>query len=197
MVLGIFLLPVLRIQSASPIGLFNNAPSPLEAAITFDDFRPKSGLDFILNNSVTSRKYSIETMAGSVALFDFNNDGRMDIVVTSLNSSPQLFKNNTRDGDHWLLLQLVGVESNRDGLGTQVKITTVSGFQHYQAVTAVGYNSSSDKRVHFGLGKVSKVDRIEIQWPSGIHQVLTDIKADQILVVKEQGDPWVPLKKAK
>ncbi len=171
----------------------HNLPSKLPNAIfrnagngTFQDVSLTAGSDFI--NPSAHR---------GAAFGDFNNDGRMDIVVTSLNSSPQLFKNTTRAPGHWLLLQLVGVESNRDGVGAQVKIATAGGVQYNQATTAVGYNSSSDKRVHFGLGMASKVDRIEIQWPSGIHQSLADIKADQILIVKEQGERRAPAKMQK
>jgi hypothetical protein len=87
--------------------------------------------------------------------------------------------------NHWILLKLVGVKSNRDGLGAVVKITTTAGSQYNQATTALGYNSSSDKRVHFGLGAATSIDRMEIAWPSGIKQVLTNVKADQVLTVKE------------
>jgi enediyne biosynthesis protein E4 len=166
-----------NLPSKLPNALFRNAGNG-----TFQDVSLRAGREFI--NPSAHR---------GTAFGDFNNDGRIDIVVTSLNSSPQLFKNNTMAGGHWLLLQLVGGASNRDGVGAQIKITTASGSQYNQVTTAVGYNSSSDKRVHFGLGKVSKVDRIEIQWPSGIHQVLADIKSDQILMVNEPGKPGVPL----
>ncbi len=78
---------------------------------------------------------------------------------------------------------------NRDGLGARVKITTALGSQYNQATTAVGYNSSSDKRVHFSdWPRPRIVDRIEIAWPSGIKQVLTNVKVDQILIVKESAD---------
>jgi hypothetical protein len=119
------------------------------------------------------------------AFGDINNDGRIDIVVTSLNDRPQLFINRTSNDNHWIILKLVGTKDNRDGLGTKVKITTAEGVQFNQATTAVGYSSSSDKRVHFGLGKSTVVDKIELSWPTGIKQVLTHVKADQILTVVE------------
>src|SRR5260370_42275745 len=109
----------------------------------------------------------------------------MDIVVTVLNGPPEIMMNRTSNNNHWIILKLIGVKSNRDGLGTKVKITTGRGSQYNQATTAVGYNSSSDKRVHFGLGPSTVVDKIELAWPSGIKQVLTNIKADQILTVTE------------
>jgi hypothetical protein len=72
-------------------------------------------------------------------------------------------------------------------LGTKVKIATASGVQYNEATTAVGYNSSSDKRVYFGLGNAPVVDRIELAWPTGVKQVLKNVKADQILTIVESG----------
>ena len=116
---------------------------------------------------------------------DFNNDGKIDIVVSALNEKPRLLLNRTISGNHWIILKLVGTKDNRDGLGTKVKITTVDGVQFNHATTAVGYSSSSDKRVHFGLGKAAVIGKIELSWPMGVKQVLTNIKADQILTITE------------
>jgi hypothetical protein len=102
-----------------------------------------------------------------------------------LNGKTELFLNKSTNANHWLLLKLVGTKSNRDGLGTRIKITTSQGAQYNHATTAVGYNSSSDKRVHFGLGEAAMVDKIELSWPSGIKQTLTNVKADQILTITE------------
>ena len=123
------------------------------------------------------------------AFGDINNDGKIDIVVTVLNGKPQLLINRSPNHNHWIILNLVGVSDNRDGLGTKVKITTASGAQYNQATTAVGYNSSSDKRVYFGLGNATVVDRIELAWPTGVKQQLTNVMADQILTVVETGPP--------
>src|ERR1035441_8280801 len=121
------------------------------------------------------------------AFGDLNNDGKIDIVVSVLNGSPELLMNHSGNHNHWIILNLVGVKSNRDGLGTRVKISTSEGNQYNEATTAVGYNSSSDKRVHFGLGAASVIDAIELRWPSGVKQILTNVKADQILTVTEKG----------
>ncbi len=93
--------------------------------------------------------------------------------------------NRSGNQNHWIILKLVGVKSNRDGLGTKVKITTSLGAQFNAANTAMGYNSSSDKRVHFGLGSATSVDTLELTWPSGIKQVMKNVKSDQILTVTE------------
>ncbi|MGI4831713.1 MAG: CRTAC1 family protein, partial [Janthinobacterium lividum] len=123
------------------------------------------------------------------AFGDFNNDGKIDVAVTVLNGAPELLINRTANSNHWILLKLVGVQDNRDGLGTRVKITTSHGSQYNQATTAVGYNSSSDKRVHFGLGNDALIAKIELAWPTGIKQTLTNVKADQVLTITERADP--------
>jgi hypothetical protein len=119
------------------------------------------------------------------AFGDLNNDGKVDAVVTVLNGSPEILMNRTKSGHHWILLNLVGVKDNRDGLGTKVKITTAHGSQYNQATTALSYNSASDKRVHFGLGEDAVIERIELSWPSGIKQVMRDVRADQVLTIRE------------
>ena len=122
------------------------------------------------------------------AFGDLNNDGAMDIVVTSLNETPRILMNSADSGNHWLLLSLTGHKSARDAVGAKIKLTTASGRVLYNHVAiSVGFMSSSDKRVHFGLGDETKVSSIEIRWPSGIRQVLRDIKADQVLKIDEAG----------
>ena len=107
-------------------------------------------------------------------------------MVTLLNGKPQLLMNRSSNHNHWIILKLVGVADNRDGLGTNVKITTASGVQNNQATTAVGY---SDKRVYFRLGNATVVDRIELAWPTGVKQELKNVTADQVLTIVESGSP--------
>jgi hypothetical protein len=83
-------------------------------------------------------------------------------------------------------VKLVGTRSNRDGLGARLKVTLADNTSLYNhATTSTGYGASSDPRVHFGLGKIDHADKLEIWWPSGIHQTLMNVKGDQILVVRE------------
>jgi len=120
------------------------------------------------------------------AFVDLNNDGFMDLVVTGLGEKPRILKNNGLSGNHWLLFDLRGHASNRDAIGAKLKVTTGSGRTLYNHVTtSVGFMSSSDRRVHFGLGNETAVKRVEIQWPSGAVQELEGVKADQIVRVEE------------
>jgi len=123
--------------------------------------------------------------ARGIAVGDLDNDGRVDVVVTSIDGPAWVLHNETPTPNHWITLKLEGTQSNRDGIGAQVKISTAEGDQYATVTTASSYQASSDKRLHFGLGSATNIERIDIRWPSGIRQVLRDVKADQILSVKE------------
>jgi len=153
-------------------------------------FRNKGVLRFEDVSATAGTSFQVPAPHRGAAFGDLNNDGNIDAVVTVLNGPPEIWMNHTGSQNaskrnHWIILKLVGVKSNRDGLGTKIKITTSLGSQYNQATTAVSYNSSSDKRVHFGLGSAGVIDNIELTWPSGIKQVLKNVKADQILTVTE------------
>jgi hypothetical protein len=153
-------------------------------------FRNKGGLTFDDVSSKVGASFAVSAAHRGAAFGDLNNDGKIDVVVTVLNGPPEIWMNrsgsqNAGSQNHWIILKLVGVKSNRDGLGTKVKLTTSLGAQYNHATTAVSYNSSSDKRVHFGLGSAAVVETIELTWPSGIKQVLKNVKADQILTITE------------
>jgi hypothetical protein len=120
-----------------------------------------------------------------MAMGNLDNDGRLDAVVTTNDGKIHVLHNETVTRNHWMLLKLVGHNSNRDAIGAEVKLVTASGPQYATVSTASSYLSASDKRVHFGLGQESTAQRIEIRWPSGIRQTLKDIPADQILQIDE------------
>jgi enediyne biosynthesis protein E4 len=155
---------------------------------------PHKQANSILRNNHDGTFSDISNLAGpgfkvagshrGAAFGDLNNDGRIDVVVNCLNSLPEIWMNRTQNGNHWLLVQLRGVKSNRDGLGARLKLSTSEGTQYNEATTSVGYGSSSDKRVHFGLHN-STTANLEIRWPSGKVQRLDAIKADQILKISE------------
>jgi hypothetical protein len=121
------------------------------------------------------------------AFGDLNNDGRIDSIVSAIGEPAKVLYNISSRENHWILIQLEGTKSNRDGIGSKIKITSESGeIQYNHATTAVGYASASDKRVHFGLGAARRIREIEIRWPSGHTQLLKDVAPDQILMVKEK-----------
>jgi len=120
-----------------------------------------------------------------MATGDIDNDGRLDAVVTENGGPAHILHNETETNNHWLTLNLIGHKSNRDAIGSSVKIVTSQGPQYATVSTASSYLSSSDKRVHFGLGRDSTAREIEIHWPSGIVQILHDVKGDRILRVDE------------
>jgi enediyne biosynthesis protein E4 len=124
-------------------------------------------------------------VARGMAIGDLDNDGRLDAVVTTNDGPLHILHNQASDSNHWLLLKLTGHRSNRDAIGAEVAITTGSGSQYVTVSTASSYLSSSDKRVHFGLGKERTAQKIEIRWPSGIRQTLKDVPAGQILEINE------------
>ncbi|HYM10788.1 MAG TPA: FG-GAP-like repeat-containing protein [Bryobacterales bacterium] len=115
------------------------------------------------------------------AFADFNNDGKIDIVVSALGEPAELWENTSPEPNHWLRLELEGVKSNRDAIGAVVRLLGQSNHM----TTSVGYASSSRQGVHFGIGKTQLIDKIEILWPSGIKQTLTNVKPDQVLKVRE------------
>ena len=123
--------------------------------------------------------------ARGMAVGDFDNDGRIDAVVTTNDGPAYILHNETQSANHWITLHLVGHKSNRDALGAEVKIITTSGSQLATVTTAGSYLSSSDKRVHFGLGAETSIREVQIRWPSGIMQTVKDVRVDQILKVDE------------
>jgi hypothetical protein len=110
----------------------------------------------------------------------------MDLVVTSLGEKPRILMNNALVKNHWIMFDLRGRKSNRDGIGATIRVTTGSGRTLYNHVTtSVGFMSSSDRRPHFGLGAETKIDHVEIRWPSGIVQRLDHPAVDWIVKVEE------------
>ena len=121
------------------------------------------------------------------ATADFLNQGRQDILMSVLDGSPVLLRNQGGTDGHWLRLKLVGSKSNRDGFGAQVEVTAGNLTQRSEARANSSFESASDPRLHFGLGSATKVDAISIRWPSGRVERLGPQPADRELVIREGG----------
>ena len=129
--------------------------------------------------------FSQKWAARGLALGDIDNDGKPDVVVTTTNGPAYILRNETESKNHWLMLKLIGSKSNHDGIGAAIKLSTTHGSQYQTVSTAGSYCSASDVRSHFGLGADAQAKDIEIRWPSGIVQHLSNVAADQILTVRE------------
>jgi hypothetical protein len=161
--------------------------------VTFPQLRYREPMLLLRNTG--SKFVDVSSNAGAVfreswagrgmAVGDLDNDGKMDVVVATNGGPVYILHNETPTPNHWLSLSLVGHKSNRDAIGAEVKIRTSTGLQLATVSTAGSYLSSGDKRVHFGLGADATAQSVEIRWPSGIVQLLKNVRGDQILTVDE------------
>jgi len=119
------------------------------------------------------------------AFGDLKNDGNVDVVISNTDGPPTLLLNLTRNANHRVLFNLIGTKSNRSAIGTRVTITAGSLTQFNEVRAGGSYLSQNDPRLHFGLGSESKMDKVEIRWPSGAVETLRDVPADFIYTLKE------------
>jgi hypothetical protein len=129
--------------------------------------------------------FSKELVGRGACIGDYDNDGDEDIFIINLNDRSIFLRNNKGNQDNWITLKLTGTTSNHDGIGTRIKITAGGKTQTAQKKSTTGYLSQNDPRIHFGLGTIENVDKIELFWPSGKIQTFENIKANQIIEVKE------------
>jgi hypothetical protein len=127
-----------------------------------------------------------------LAVGDLWNDGRISAVITNLNSVPSLLVNQVRNSNHWIAIRTVGTKSNRDGIGARISIKAGARTLVDEVRSGSSYNSSSDMRVHFGLGSAAKVDSIQIRWPSSLVERFDNLPVDSIQTLKEGSGTAVP-----
>jgi hypothetical protein len=127
-----------------------------------------------------------EKRTGRGAAFgDIDNDGDVDVVINNLDGPPQLLRNDGGNANNSVLIKTIGVKSNRDGIGARVKIVSGDLTQIGEVYSGGSYISQSDMRLHFGLEKRTKVDLIEVHWPSGIIDKIADAGVNKIITIKE------------
>jgi len=127
-----------------------------------------------------------EVHAGrGLAIGDLWNDGRLSAVISNMNDHPSLVVNQVRSANHWVGFRAVGTKSNRDGIGARITVQTGTRSFVDEVRSGASYASNNDIRVHFGLGSVSKIDWVEIRWPSGVTERFEDLASDQIHTLKE------------
>jgi enediyne biosynthesis protein E4 len=120
------------------------------------------------------------------AFGDFDNDGDVDVLVMNMNGRPSLLRNDYAGQNRWLMIRLEGTRSNRSAIGATVTVTAGGRRQARTVVSQSSYYSHDDLRLRFGLGTAEQADRVDIRWPAGTTQVLTDVRADQILAIRER-----------
>jgi enediyne biosynthesis protein E4 len=134
--------------------------------------------------------FSVPHLARGVAFVDFDNDGFMDVVVANDGEAPLLLHNSGGDHNHFVNFKLVGVKSNRDGIGARVRVVA-GGLPQIREIQSGGsYMSQSDLRANFGLGKATRVDSVDVTWPSGERQVFKDLDVDKFYRVVEGADKF-------
>jgi enediyne biosynthesis protein E4 len=135
--------------------------------------------------------FRLPRVSRGVAIADFDNDGDLDILVSNNGQAPQLLRNDGGNSGHWLQVFLIGTRSNRDGVGARVKVTAHDLVLYDQRKGGTSYQAAQDPRLHFGLGNRTKIDSVEILWPSGTITKLGHLDCDRIITVKE-GEGLVP-----
>jgi len=141
---------------------------------TFSEVSNQSGSGLLINK-----------VSRGAAFADYDNDGDLDILITNSNQKPDLLRNDISNTNHWLTVHIIGTQSDRDGIGTRVKITTDKISQIREVKSGSSYLCQSDMRLHFGLGESTNVDRIEVQWASGSVEKIQNVKTNQKLYLKE------------
>src|SRR5262245_56436874 len=149
-------------------------------------FKNKNGKTFELLPAATNSGLAVVKAARGAAFGDLDNDGRVDVVLNNCDDAPTVLRNVTSEAGHWLSLKLIGgAKSPRDALGATVWLTAGGQRQRADVISGASYCSQSDLRLHFGLGKATQVDKLEIRWPSGTRETVAVKAVDRVAMVGE------------
>ena len=148
-------------------------------------FDNEGGGKFKDNSLELSPYFREENVGRGACIGDYDNDGDLDIYIVNLNGKGKFLRNNMGSQSNWIMLDLTGTSSNRDGIGCRIKITADEQVQIAQKKSTTGYLSQNDSRVHLGLANAQIIDKIEIKWPSGKYQFLENVEVNQILKIIE------------
>jgi hypothetical protein len=119
------------------------------------------------------------------AFGDIFNTGQIDVVINNMNDSPTLLRNVASSANHWFLVRLIGQKTNRAAIGSRVRLAAGSLHQTQEVLSGCGFCSQNDLRLHFGLGKAEKVDRLEVHWLGGPVETYQDLPANRLVTIIE------------
>jgi len=142
-------------------------------------------------SSSAGHPFEERRVSRGAAFGDWNDDGRVDILVMNNNDAPSLLRNQGANGNHFATLRLIGRTSNRDGIGARVDLETGDKTQIDESHSGGSFLSQNDLRLHFGLGTSTRVARLKVDWPSGRTDVFENLEADRLLVIREGSEPEV------
>ena len=149
-------------------------------------FRNLGGGKFQDVSTTAGPFFQTKTVGRGACFADYDSDGKMDAFLVNLGGPGVLLHNITADPGHWLKVRLIGATSNRDGIGAMVEVTANGMTQKSERVAGSGYLGQDDWRLHFGLGPAVKAEKIVVNWPSGARQVLENVRADQVVEIREK-----------
>ncbi len=126
-----------------------------------------------------------ENLGRGCAFGDFDNDGDVDVIVNNLDSPPSLLRNDGGNRNNWIMIKCVGTRSNRSAIGTRVKVTSGGHIQIDEVMSGSSYYSQNDFRLHFGLGRATKADNVELTWPSSLQESFQNLPVNHLFVLQE------------
>jgi hypothetical protein len=168
----------------------------------FDDATSYRAQNILLMNTGDGKFVDVSNQSGDGLLVkqssrgagfdDLDNDGDVDVAILNSRSGPTILRNDSPRGNHWLQLRLQGTKTNRDAIGAQVKVVAGDLTQVDEVHSGRGYQSHYGLRLHFGLGKRERVDRVEVRWIGGGAEVFEDVGVDRLVTIKEGTGKPVP-----